>query len=98
VLHAAKNKKPGPRISYDISATRLSSGDPIGFPPHPHGWLSIIVYLLPVFVDDFFQSSAVCERVQISWFLFHFVELSIAATAAFGMPFVFGLLLAKGIV
>jgi len=28
----------------DISATRLSSGDPIGFPPHPRGWFSIIVY------------------------------------------------------
>jgi hypothetical protein len=28
----------------DISATRLSRRDPVGFPPHPHGWLSIIVY------------------------------------------------------
>ncbi len=31
----------------DISATRLSQGDPVGFPPHPRGWFSIIVYLLP---------------------------------------------------
>jgi hypothetical protein len=28
----------------DISATRLSLGDPIGFPPHPHEWFSILVY------------------------------------------------------
>jgi len=28
----------------DISATWLSRGDPIGFPSHPHGWFSIIVY------------------------------------------------------
>jgi hypothetical protein len=28
----------------DISATRLSQGDPLGFPSHPRGWFSIIVY------------------------------------------------------
>jgi len=37
-------KKTGPPKSRDISATRLSSGDPIGFPPHPREWFSIIVY------------------------------------------------------
>jgi len=40
-----KNKKPGAAISKDISAARLSHGDPEGFPPHPREWLSIIVYL-----------------------------------------------------
>lgn len=37
------NKKPGP-TSLDISATRLSHRDPVGFPPHPREWLSIIEY------------------------------------------------------
>ena len=37
-------KKAGAEYRCDISATRLSLGDPIGFPPHPHGWFSIIVY------------------------------------------------------
>jgi hypothetical protein len=37
-------KKTGSPKSRDISATRLSSGDPIGFPPHPREWFSIIVY------------------------------------------------------
>ena len=37
-------KKTGSPKSRDISATRLSHGDPIGFPPHPRGWFSIIVY------------------------------------------------------
>jgi len=32
-------------FSQEISATRLSQGDPIGFPSHPRGWFSIIVYL-----------------------------------------------------
>jgi hypothetical protein len=41
-----ERKKPGASISKDISATRLSQGDPEGFPPHPRGWLSIIVYLV----------------------------------------------------
>ena len=40
-------KKSRDPISCDISATRLSLGDPIGFPPHPRGWLSIIVYHQP---------------------------------------------------
>ena len=40
------NKKSRGQISWDISATRLSSGDPVGFPPHPHGWFSSIDYLL----------------------------------------------------
>jgi len=38
------NKKNRARISCDISATRLSSGDPLGFPSHPRGWFGIIVY------------------------------------------------------
>ena len=38
------NKKAGRQnISVDISATRLSTGDPVGFPPHLHRWFSIIV-------------------------------------------------------
>ena len=28
----------------DISAARLSTGRPMGFPPHPRGWFSIVVY------------------------------------------------------
>jgi len=36
---------PGPHILGDTSATRLSRGDPLGFPPHPRGWLSIIAHL-----------------------------------------------------
>jgi len=30
----------------DISATRLSRGRPVGFPSHPRGWFSIVVYPL----------------------------------------------------
>jgi hypothetical protein len=37
-------EKPDAAISDDISATRLSHGDPVGFPPHPRGWFSIVVY------------------------------------------------------
>jgi len=37
-------KKTGLPKSRDISATRLSLEDPIGFPPHPREWFSIIVY------------------------------------------------------
>ncbi len=44
-LSNTAKKKPGPNITIDISATRLSLRDPIGFPPHPHGWFSIVVYL-----------------------------------------------------
>jgi hypothetical protein len=29
---------------FGISATRLSLGDPLGFPSHPRGWFSIVVY------------------------------------------------------
>jgi hypothetical protein len=29
---------------HDISATRLSPGDPVDFPPHSREWFSIIVY------------------------------------------------------
>jgi hypothetical protein len=36
----------------EISATRLSSGDPVGFPPHPRGWLSIVVYQLLRYLGD----------------------------------------------
>jgi hypothetical protein len=46
VLSNQDNKKSRGQISWDISATRLSSGDPVGFPPHPHGWFSSIDYLL----------------------------------------------------
>jgi hypothetical protein len=42
----AQQKKTGRGNIRDISATRLSLRDPIGFPPHPRGWLSIIVYHL----------------------------------------------------
>ena len=40
-----ETKKPDALISRDISAARLSQRDPEGFPPHPRGWLSIVVYL-----------------------------------------------------
>ena len=39
-------EKPGAVIPVGNSATRLSQGDPMGFPPHPRGWFSIVVYLL----------------------------------------------------
>ena len=43
-------KKAGlPQYRSDISATRLSLRDPIGFPPHPRGWLSSIVYRCSVY-------------------------------------------------
>jgi hypothetical protein len=35
-------------ILADISATWLSRGDPVGFPSHPRGWFSIVVYLYVV--------------------------------------------------
>jgi hypothetical protein len=38
-------KKTGAEYPLDSSATRLSRGDPVGFPPHPCEWFSIIVYL-----------------------------------------------------
>ena len=38
------SKKTGARYLFDISATRLSLGDPVGFPSHPCEWFSIIVY------------------------------------------------------
>jgi len=41
-----KTAKSPISISQEISATRLSQGDPIGFPSHPRGWFSIIVYLV----------------------------------------------------
>ena len=40
-----KKKPDCQNISDDISATRLSAGDPIGFPPHLRRWFSIIVIL-----------------------------------------------------
>jgi hypothetical protein len=40
-----KNRESGYRL--DISAARLSRRDPGGFPPHPRGWLSIVVYRVP---------------------------------------------------
>jgi len=39
-------KSRAAEIFSDISAARLSHGDPEGFPPHPRGWFSIIVYLM----------------------------------------------------
>jgi len=44
-FHTAGNKKAGAIIPVGISATRLSQGDPIGFPSHPRRWFSIFVYL-----------------------------------------------------
>jgi hypothetical protein len=41
-LYTDKKSRGG--ISKDISATRLSRRDPVGFPSHPCGWFSIIVY------------------------------------------------------
>jgi hypothetical protein len=38
---------------FDISATWLSRRDPLGFPPHPRGWFSIIVYQVNVNVIDY---------------------------------------------
>jgi hypothetical protein len=43
-LHGS-TKKPGTEYQQDISATRLSLGDPLGFPPHSREWFSIIDYL-----------------------------------------------------
>ena len=37
-------KKAGAEYRHDISATRLSRKDPIGFPSQPCGWFSIVVY------------------------------------------------------
>ncbi len=41
-----QNKTGLLKYQKDISATRLSQGDPGGFPPHPREWFSIIVYLV----------------------------------------------------
>lgn len=41
----------------DISATWLSRRDPVGFPPHPRGWLSIIDYRLSLIDREGFQFS-----------------------------------------
>jgi len=38
-------KSRGRISTEDISATRLSLGDPVGFPSHSREWFSIIVYL-----------------------------------------------------
>ncbi len=48
-------RKEKSRAEYplDSSATRLSRGDPVGFPSHPCGWFSIIVYLA---LNSFFKS------------------------------------------
>jgi len=52
------HKKAGlPSIMWWSSATRLSHGDPLGFPPHPRGWFSIIVY----------QVYSVYVYVSIAW-------------------------------
>ena len=45
LIEFSAQKKPGLKYQCDISATRLSLRDPLGFPSHPHGWFSIIVYL-----------------------------------------------------
>jgi hypothetical protein len=41
---AGSAKKPGRSYHAGISATRLSRGDPEGFPSHSREWFSIIVY------------------------------------------------------
>jgi hypothetical protein len=46
LVRGLTQKKPVASISRDISAARLSLGDPEGFPPHPHEWFSIVVSLL----------------------------------------------------
>jgi hypothetical protein len=42
----SRQKKPGRKYRRDISATRLSQGDPLSFPSHSCEWFSIIVYQL----------------------------------------------------
>jgi hypothetical protein len=37
-------KKTRELKSHDISASWLSHGDPVGFPPHPRGWFSFVLY------------------------------------------------------
>jgi hypothetical protein len=37
-------KKTRELKSLDISASWLSRGDPVGFPPHPRGWFSFVLY------------------------------------------------------
>jgi hypothetical protein len=49
-------KKAGAEYPLDSSATRLSRGDPVGFPSHPCGWFSIIVYLRLNFFFKFQRS------------------------------------------
>ena len=41
---SGRKKTGASNLSTDISASRLSQRDPLGFPPHPREWLSIIVY------------------------------------------------------
>jgi len=45
---SSAHKKTGhlfiPFNVHGISATRLSQGDPLGFPSHPRGWFSIVAY------------------------------------------------------
>jgi len=43
-LHVRTRKSRVAEYPGDISATRLSHGDPVGFPPHSREWFSIIVY------------------------------------------------------
>jgi hypothetical protein len=54
-------KKAGAEYPLDSSATRLSTGDPVGFPSHPCGRFSIIVYLALVLV-----LSGLCFRFRAS--------------------------------
>ena len=62
-LMAVASKKPGYR-NVDISATRLSARDPVGFPPHPREWLSIIVYRIIASVTASQYSAAAISAVQ----------------------------------
>jgi hypothetical protein len=43
-FHVRTRKSRVAEYPGDISATRLSQGDPVGFPPHSREWFSIIVY------------------------------------------------------
>jgi len=58
--------KNGTQKDHDISASRLSARDPVGFPPHPRGWFSIIViaiykYAVKLLPSNNFTSSCKLE-------------------------------------
>ena len=72
VVKKVRLKKAGTEYLIDTSATRLSRGDPLGFPPHPREWLSIIVHLLlrdyAEFqnIDKNISSSGICQHINVS--------------------------------